>query len=123
MSIFMFATGVENSTPTIDGGRVRVDEFEKCGHYDRWREDFDCVDRLGIRYLRYGPPLHRTYLGPNQYDWSFADATFSELEVRDITPIVDLCHFGVPDWLESFQNGEFPRYFARYAEAFARRFP
>ena len=45
---FMFATGIENSYPTIHGGRVRVDEMEKCGHYDRWRDDFDCVDELGV---------------------------------------------------------------------------
>jgi len=123
MAIFMFATGVENSAPTIQGGRVRIDEMERCGHYDRWREDFDCVDQLGIRYLRYGPPLHRTFLGPNRYDWYLADAAFAELQSRDITPIVDLCHFGVPDWLENFQNCDLPRYFAQYAEAFARRYP
>src|SRR5947208_9456938 len=57
---FMFATGIENSYPTIQGGRVRIDEMEKCGHYDQWRRDFDCVEEIGIRFLRYGPPLHRT---------------------------------------------------------------
>src|SRR5436305_13231344 len=41
----------------------------------------------------------------------------------DITPIVDLCHFGVPDWLGNFQNPEFPEAFAEYAGAFAARFP
>ena len=46
---FMFATGIENSYPTIHGGRTRIDEMEKCGHYGRWREDFDCVAALGIR--------------------------------------------------------------------------
>jgi beta-glucosidase/6-phospho-beta-glucosidase/beta-galactosidase len=40
-----------------------------------------------------------------------------------ITPIVDLCHFGVPDWMGNFQNPDFPQYFAEYAAAFARRFP
>ncbi|MBW0000375.1 MAG: family 1 glycosylhydrolase [Verrucomicrobia bacterium] len=122
-SPFLFATGVENSCPTIRNGRVRMDELEKCGHYTHWREDFDCVCQLGIRYLRYGPPLHRTYLAPNRFDWSFADTTFAELSRRGITPIVDLCHFGVPDWIENFQNPDFPELFADYAAAFARRFP
>ena len=27
-----------------------------------------------------------------------------------ITPIVDLCHFGVPDWIEDFQNPFFSAY-------------
>ena len=80
---FMFATGIENSAPTIEGGRVRVDEMEKCGHYRYWQTDFDLVQELGINFLRYGPPLHRTFLGPKRYDWSFADATFAELRRRE----------------------------------------
>ena len=119
----MFATGVENSIPTIEGGRTRVDEFEKCGHYDRYEEDFDCVEELGIRFLRYGPPLHRCFLDRNRFDWSFADATFASLKRRGIIPIVDLCHFGVPDWIGNFQNDDFPELFELYARAFAQRFP
>ena len=38
-----------------------------------------CVEELGIRFLRYGPPLHRTWLGPGRYDWEFADLTFGDL--------------------------------------------
>jgi beta-glucosidase len=60
----MFATGIENSYPTIRGGRVRVDEMAACQHYDRWRDDFDLVGELGVNFLRYGPPLHRTWAGP-----------------------------------------------------------
>ena len=37
----MFATGIENSIPTIDNGRTRVDQMESCGHYRHWRLDFD----------------------------------------------------------------------------------
>src|SRR5213592_3128743 len=76
---FMYATGIENSCPTIDGGRTRMDELEFCRHYD--------------------------------------------LRRRDIIPITDLCHFGVPDWLGNFQNPDFPELFAGYAAAFARRYP
>jgi beta-glucosidase/6-phospho-beta-glucosidase/beta-galactosidase len=120
---FIFATGIENSCPTIRGGAERVDQMEKCGHYDHWRRDFDCVQELGIHFLRYGPPLHRTFLGPGRYDWSFSDATFGDLFRRQIVPIADLCHFGLPDWLGSFQNPSFPQHFADYARDFARRYP
>ncbi|WP_230533071.1 family 1 glycosylhydrolase [Microvirga roseola] len=120
---FMFATGIENSIPTINNGRTRIDQMEKCGHYEHWRSDFDLLQDLNIQVLRYGPPLHTSYLGPGRYDWSFADMTFGELERRQIIPIVDLCHFGVPDWIGNFQNPDFPYLFADYAEAFARRFP
>lgn len=119
----MFATGIENSIPRIKNGTVRVDQMEVCGHYRHWRTDFDCVEEMGIRYLRYGPPLHTTLLGPGRYDWSFADETFAELKRRRIIPIVDLCHFGVPDWIGDFQNPEFADHFAPYARAFAERYP
>jgi beta-glucosidase len=120
---FMFATGIENSYPTVNNGRERVDELEKCGHYQRWREDFDKVQELGIRFLRYGPPLFKTFLGPDRFDWSFTNETFNELKRRGIMPITDLCHFGVPDWIGNFQNPDFPVLFAGYARAFAERFP
>jgi beta-glucosidase/6-phospho-beta-glucosidase/beta-galactosidase len=120
---FLFATGIENSAPTIQQGRVRIDEMEACGHYTHWRTDFALVQELGIQFLRYGPPLHRTFLGPERYDWSFADETYADLLAKDIAPITDLCHFGVPDWIGNFQNPDFPALFAGYARAFAARFP
>ncbi|RYY20596.1 MAG: glycosyl hydrolase family protein [Chitinophagaceae bacterium] len=123
---FMFSTGIENSYPTIlllNGKTKRVDEMEKTGHYDQWKTDFQLVKELGIEFLRFGPPLYKTHTGPGTYDWSFADETFAYLKQLQITPIVDLCHFGLPDWLGNFQNPEFPRYFAEYARAFATRFP
>ncbi|MBA2250277.1 MAG: family 1 glycosylhydrolase [Chitinophagaceae bacterium] len=123
---FMFATGIENSYPNIvlpDGTVKRVDEMEKTGHYKNWEQDFGLVKELGISFLRYGPPLYKTHLGPGQYDWSFTDEVFNKLKELDITPIVDLCHFGVPDWLGNFQNPDFPEHFAEYAKAFATRFP
>jgi beta-glucosidase/6-phospho-beta-glucosidase/beta-galactosidase len=120
---FLFATGIENSNPTIDHGRQRVDEMAKCKHYDFWQKDFDLVEELGIRFLRYGPPIHTTWLGVGKYDWSFADETFRDLRRRNIMPIVDLCHFGVPDWLGNFQNLEFAKLFGDYCHDFAARFP
>ncbi len=123
---FMFATGIENSYPTIilpDGKRKRVDELEKTFHYKYWQEDFTLVKDLGIEFLRYGPPYYKVHEAPGKFDWTFADATFARMKELHITPIVDLCHFGVPDWIENFQNPDFPEYFAEYASAFAHRFP
>jgi beta-glucosidase len=120
---FLFATGIENSSPTIEGGKVRVDEMESCHHYERWKEDFALVREMGINFLRYGVPLHRTFLGPEKYDWSFADMTFAEIKRLNIAPIADLCHFGVPDWIGNFQNPDFPELFGAYAREFALRFP
>lgn len=119
----MFATGVENSDPTIDHGKKRMDEMEKCDHYNRWQEDFSLVEEMGIHFLRYGVPLHKTYLAEGKYDWSFSDLVFNDLRQRGIVPIVDLCHFGVPDWIGNFQNPDFPELFEKYAKAFAERYP
>lgn len=122
----MFTTGIENSYPTIllpDGSTKRVDEMEKTNHYALWELDFQLVKEMGIEFLRYGPPYYSTHTGPGSYNWNFTDATFQRLKELDITPIVDLCHFGVPDWVGNFQNPEFPYFFAEYAEAFAHRFP
>ncbi|UOQ53434.1 family 1 glycosylhydrolase [Hymenobacter cellulosivorans] len=123
---FMFATGIENSYPTIllpNGQEKRVDELEKAKHYENWRRDFELVKEMGIEFLRYGPPYYKTHLGPDKYDWEFTDLTFNALRELNITPIVDLCHFGVPDWIGNFQNPDFPRLFAEYCRAFATRFP
>ena len=122
-SNFLFATGIENSNPTIQNGKLRVDEMEKCGHYQHWQTDFALVQDLGIEFLRYGPPIHTTWLGDKKYNWDFADQTFGDLKKRDIVPIVDLCHFGVPDWIGDFQNPDLPQLFADYACDFAKRFP
>ena len=119
---FMFATGIENSAPTINNGRTRIDELEKCGHYDRFKEDFALTEEIGIRFLRYGIPIHHTYRQHDKFDWQFADAAFRDLHQRELIPIADLCHFGVPDWIGNFQNPDFPKLFADYCTAFAKRY-
>lgn len=120
---FWFATGIECSYPTIDNGRTRRDLLEECGHYTRWQEDLTLVRDLGLKVLRYGLPYHKTHIGRGTYDWSFADLALAEMQRLGITPILDLMHFGVPDWIGDFQNPELPILFAEYAEAVAIRYP
>ena len=62
------------------------------------------------------------HLGPGRYDWEFTDAVFGEMRRLGIVPIVDLCHFGVPDWIGDFQNPVGPSCLP-IAAAFAARFP
>jgi beta-glucosidase/6-phospho-beta-glucosidase/beta-galactosidase len=120
---FMFATGVECSNPTIANGRIRRDQLEECGHYARWREDLALTCDLGLRVLRYGLPIHRVFLGPGKYDWEFADLVMAEMRRLEIVPILDLLHFGLPDWIGDFQNPDMPVLFAGYCDAVAERYP
>jgi beta-glucosidase/6-phospho-beta-glucosidase/beta-galactosidase len=125
MSHFMFASGIENSYPTIEwnGRKVRQDELAKTKHYDCWRDDFRILQELGIHCLRYGPPYFSAHKGPGKYDWSFADETLQALRDQNTEVIIDLCHFGVPDWIGDFQNPEWPKLFVEYVTAFTKRFP
>jgi len=119
---FFFATGIENSYPTLSTGR-RIDQMEKCGHYARWEEDFGLLASIGVNALRFGPAYYLTHPSPNRFDWSSADAPMHRLRELGVTVIADLCHFGVPDWLGGFQDIAFPIQFASYAREFAMRYP
>jgi beta-glucosidase/6-phospho-beta-glucosidase/beta-galactosidase len=118
----MFAVGIESSCPTIEGG-VRVDELAGTGHYELWKTDLRLVRELGLRYLRYAPPIYRIWTEAGKYDWSFLDQVMHEMRRLGIVPIIDLIHFGLPDWLGNFQNPQWPEHFSDYARAFAERYP
>jgi len=123
---FAFATGIECSNPTIvdeSGRRIRRDLLDECKHYDRWREDLQLVKEVGVPCLRYGLPNHLVHVGPGRYDWSWADEAMAEIKRLRITPILDLLHFGVPDWMGDFQNPDMPILFAEYVGAVAQRYP
>ena len=120
---FMFATGIECSYPTIQNKTVRRDLLAECGHYDHWKKDFQLVKEMGLNVLRYGLPYYSIHKAPGRFDWSFADDVMNEMKRLEITPILDLMHFGVPDWVGDFQNPELPIHFAEYAAAVARRYP
>lgn len=120
---FIFATGIECSYPTIEGGRWRLDQMDATGHYRHWREDLQLTAESDITHLRYGPPLHLILLGPGRYEWAFCDAAMEEMRRLGLTPIIDLCHFGLPTWLENFQNPDVPGALCDYATAFAKRYP
>ena len=119
---FMFAVGIECSNPVVRHGH-RVDELEATGHYEQWETDLDLLGFLGVPYLRYGLPIHKIFQGPQKYDWHFADKVLTRMHELGIVPILDLVHFGLPDWLGDFQNPDWPRHVADYARAVAERYP
>jgi beta-glucosidase/6-phospho-beta-glucosidase/beta-galactosidase len=120
---FMFATGIECSNPTIDGGRIRRDLLEECGHYEHFEEDLNLIKDLGLKVVRYGLPYHKVSRTRGRYDWEFADRALDLIKKLEIVPILDLMHFGVPDWIGDFQNPALPIHFSNYAAAVAHRYP
>ena len=119
------ACGEEASDPTVlHGGQiVRVDELAASGHLGRQDGDLADVAGLGVRWWRYGMPWRLTEPRPGEYDWSLWDRAFEACARHGLEPVVDLCHFGLPDHLGGFCEPDWVPAFVRYVEAFLARYP
>ncbi len=102
----------------------RLDEYELSQHYRFWKTDFDLLADLGVRAVRWGIPWYRVQPKLNEWDWSWTDQALDYLvNVKGITPILDLMHYGTPLWLQnSFLNAHYPSLVARYTQAVANRY-
>lgn len=122
---FAWASGEECSTPLVKhrGRTVRVDELASTGHLDRLDRDLADAKALGISVWRYGMPWHRSEVAPGKYDWALWDAALDACEKHALTPVVDLCHFGLPDHYPGFCDPVWVGGFLRYVEAFLDRYP
>ncbi|HJR40837.1 MAG TPA: family 1 glycosylhydrolase [Gemmatimonadaceae bacterium] len=119
---FLFATGIENGYPVLPNG-TRVDRMDASGHYAYWERDFALARELGVDALHYGPAYYLVHTAPDIFDFSVSDEPMERLRELGLEVIADLCHFGVPSWMDGFQDPAFPVHFAEYARAFARRYP
>jgi hypothetical protein len=125
----MFLTGIESSDPMIDG--VRRDQLREAHDFTvHGHTRLQNIRRLGIRWLRFGPPYSGVHLGPNAFDWRTWDFTVEACSRLGLHIIADLVHFGLPDWLHAgtpshayWQNPSMPEQVATYAEALVRRYP
>lgn len=121
----VWAVGFEcTAIPQSRPGHRPLDEYALTAHDRHWRADLDRVASLGVRAIRYGVPWHRVNPAPGRFDWSWIGPVLSHL-VRDagLTPILDLVHFGTPEWLErGFLAPDYPARVAEYARAVAERF-
>jgi hypothetical protein len=122
---FAVAVGEEGSDPLVlhDGAIVRVDEYAASGHYDRMEDDLAAVAALGVRVWRYGMPWRLTEPEPGVYDWTLWDRALAACERRGLEPVIDLCHFGLPDHHGGFCDLGWIDGFIRYVEAFLARYP
>ena len=121
---FAVASGEEASDPLVlhEGRVVRVDQLGASGHLDRLDDDLADVAGLGVTVWRYGMPWARTEVEPRHYDWSLWDTALAACERHGLTPVVDLCHFGLPDHYPGFCDPAWVDGFRRYVDAFLARY-
>jgi beta-glucosidase len=122
---FLWAGGIEDTfVPQTRPGHRALDEYELMGHYEHWREDSALARDVGLKALRWGVPWYKVEPEPGKFDWSWTDQVIPYLvEELKILPVIDLMHYGCPFWLKrEFVNKDYPKYVARYAAEFAKRY-
>jgi beta-glucosidase len=122
---FTWATGIEDTfIPHVRPGLRALDEYELTQHYAQWKSDFDLVAETGVHALRWGIPWYKVQPKPGVWDWAWTDACLDYLvNVKGITPILDLMHYGTPLWMEnSFINCCYADAVAEYASKVAERY-
>lgn len=121
---FAVACGEEASDPTVlhEGVTVRVDQLAASDHIAHLDDDLGAVSGLGVRTWRYGMPWRLTEPRPGEYDWRLWDRALDACERHGLTPVVDLCHFGLPDHLGGFCDPDWVEAFCRYVDAFLDRY-
>ena len=118
-------TGFECSTFVWRDGR-RKDYIALTRHDHYLAEDYARVVALGMGGVREAvrwPLVDRGSgggAGGGGYDWSTVDRVLDALEAQRLTPIWDLCHYGLPDGCDPFAPGCVER-FAAYCRAVAER--
>lgn len=122
---FYWMVGEESSDPVVafEGRRVRVDQMASTGHLDRMEDDLAQIRSVGAGFVRYGVNWRRVQPGgPGAFVWDQWDAALAACDRLGLEMVVDLLHFGAPDWLDGVADPRLPGAFLRYAEAFLRRY-
>lgn len=122
---FAIACGEEGSDPLVlhEGRVVRVDQYRASGHLERLDADLADVGGLGVKVWRYGMPWRLTEPEPGVYDWTLWDRALEACRRHGLDPVIDLCHFGLPDHHGGFCDTTWVDDFARYVDAFLARYP
>ena len=122
---FVWAVGIEDTIieESLRRGR-RLDEYALTGHLERWRSDLDLAKAAGATAIRYGIPWHQSNPAPGRYDWEHPDRALTyATEELGLDVILDLVHYGTPEWLQgSFGDAAYPSAIAEYAAEAATRY-
>ncbi len=122
---FAVACGEEGSDPLVlhEGRIVRVDQYAASGHLEQLDRDLADVADLDIGVWRYGMPWRLTEPAPGTYDWTLWDRALESCRRHGLEPVIDLCHFGLPDHYQGFCDPGWVDGFVRYVESFLARYP
>jgi hypothetical protein len=110
--------GFECSTHIRKDG-TRLDLLRSTAHDQFAKSDLALLDRFGIRTIRTAARWHLIESVPAQFDFSSLRDLFEASESAGIEVLLDLFHFGWPDYLDIFSD-EFIRAFARFTAAATR---
>jgi len=117
---FEWMTGFECSTFP----QVAMDELALTQHDRFWGSDLVRALDAGCRTIRYGIRWNVVNPHPHVWDWSSVDGPLEMMRHLGMEPVVDLFHFGVPQWLGTgVMTSIFPDFQAELCRAFVRRYP
>ncbi len=119
-----FAVGIEDTfIPQEALGKRKLDEYEITQHSHYWHADLGLAAESGATMVRWGIPWYRVNPAPGTWDFSWLDRVVARFQDLELTPIVDLMHYGTPLWLENeFANAHYPERVAEYAAKVAERY-
>lgn len=122
---FAVACGEEGSDPLVlhEGQVVRVDQYRASSHLEHLDSDLADVAGLGVGVWRYGMPWRETETARGVFDWTLWDSALGACRRHGLDPVIDLCHFGLPDHYGGFCDSAWVDGFACYVDAFLARYP
>jgi beta-glucosidase/6-phospho-beta-glucosidase/beta-galactosidase len=112
-----FMAGFECSTFLWKDGE-RKDYIVLTGHDKHLEEDYDLLCDLGLGTVREAVRWPLVDVGGGEYDWSSVQPFLEAAQRHHICPIWDLCHYGLPDGCDPFDDSCVER-FAAYCRAAA----
>ena len=112
-----FMTGFECST-FVWKDRERKDYVVATGHDRHLSKDYGAAMDLGIGVVREAIRWPQVDLGDGLFDWSSVQRVQDAATDCNLTPIWDLCHYGLPDGCDPFSD-ECHHRFVEYCRAAA----